>query len=118
MFSKFIQLGLHLGDVYAGEVLLFEMLIGFHIWGVYIQGGHYVGDVLTGFYRILKFHLFFCNERPIFYYLHSVCCETITYKVLIIFKNAIKVNQLRFNKNFPILKNRPTFFTSHVNILI
>ena len=118
MFPKFIQVGLHLRDVYAGGALLFEILIGFHIWGAYIPGAFYTGCVLTGFYVILKFSLFLCNKRPIFYYVNSVCFETITYKVLIIFKNAIKVNQLRFNKNFPILKNRLTFFTSTVNILI
>ena len=88
-----------------------------YLGGIY-SGGFYTGGVLTGFYVILKFSLFLCNKRPIFYYVNSVCFETITYKVLIFFKNAIKVNQLRFSKNFPILKNRPTFFTSTVNILI
>ena len=47
MFPKCIQVGLHLGDTYEGGGILFEMLIGFHIWGVYIQWGFYTEGVLT-----------------------------------------------------------------------
>ena len=32
--------------------LIFGMLIGFHIWGACIQGGLYMGGLLTGFYDI------------------------------------------------------------------
>ena len=56
MFPKCIQVSLHLGNVYDGGggggggwrwELLFEMLIGFHIWGAYIQWGFNTEGVLT-----------------------------------------------------------------------
>ena len=59
MFPKFIQVGLHLRDVYAGGALLFEILIGFHIWGAYILGGFYTGG---GINRILRYiEIFFVS---------------------------------------------------------
>ena len=58
MFPKFIQVSLYSGErIYGrggdgvrgvwGEGCIFGMLIGFHIWRVYIRRG-----VLTGFYGI------------------------------------------------------------------
>ena len=38
MFPKFIQMGLYLGETHIQRGLIFGMLIGFHIWGAYIQG--------------------------------------------------------------------------------
>ena len=47
MFPKFIQVGLY------SEGLIWEMLIGLHIWEAYIWGGG--GGVLTSFYGIFSY---------------------------------------------------------------
>ena len=57
MFQKFIQVGLYLRGRYntgkgGGELLIFGMLNGLHIFGVYIRGDSCTGDALTGYYGI------------------------------------------------------------------
>ena len=54
MFPKFTKWGYIRGSVFTGGGLIFGMLYGLHIWGVYIPGGAYMwGDVLIGFYGML-----------------------------------------------------------------
>ena len=62
MVAKFIQVGIYM------ERLIFEMLIGSHIWvGVYLRG-LYTGGVLTGFYSICINHLE--EVGPLVHFLH------------------------------------------------
>ena len=54
MFPKFTKWGYIRGSVFTGGGLIFGMLYGLHIWGVYIPGGADMwGDVLIGFYGML-----------------------------------------------------------------
>ena len=82
MFLKFTQVELDLKGIYTGGKGGGEAYIQDVNWVSYLGGLYseslYTGHVLTGFYGILKFPLFLCNKRPVFYHVNSICFETIT----------------------------------------
>ena len=67
--------------LYSGTGVIFGMLIGLHIWGR-IFGGRIKGEVLTGFYGMIKLLLY--NYSP--KYRH---CSTYVEKEVIIFNDFL-----------------------------